>query len=78
MRRPPVGQKAEGFAFHQHSQAHAGAGGDVSYSLLIRQFGASIPPYRLALFLRVRIPEHPAGHSDNIRPPKPEYPATLV
>jgi hypothetical protein len=26
----------------------------------------------------VRIPEHPAGHSDNIRPPKPVYPATLV
>ena len=26
----------------------------------------------------VRIPEYPAGHSDNIRPPKPEYPATLV
>ena len=30
--------------------------------------------YRAAL----RIPEHPAGHSDNIRPPKPVYPATLV
>ena len=28
--------------------------------------------------LEVRIPEYPAGHSDNIRPPKPEYPATLV
>jgi len=28
--------------------------------------------------MRVRIPEHPAGHSDNIRPPKPGYPATLV
>jgi phage regulator Rha-like protein len=27
---------------------------------------------------QVRIPEHPAGHSDNIRPPKPVYPATLV
>jgi len=26
----------------------------------------------------LRIPEYPAGHSDNIRPPKPEYPATLV
>lgn len=26
----------------------------------------------------VRIPEHPAGHSDHIRPPKPGYPATLV
>jgi len=26
----------------------------------------------------VRIPEHPAGHSDNIRPPKPGHPATLV
>jgi len=26
----------------------------------------------------MRIPEHPAGHSDNIRPPKPGYPATLV
>ena len=26
----------------------------------------------------VRIPEHPAGHSDNIRPPKPGYPATHV
>ena len=26
----------------------------------------------------LRIPEHPAGHSDNIRPPKPVYPATLV
>ena len=25
-----------------------------------------------------RIPEHPAGHSDIIRPPKPGYPATLV
>jgi hypothetical protein len=25
----------------------------------------------------VRIPEHPATHSDNIRPPKPEHPATL-
>jgi hypothetical protein len=28
--------------------------------------------------IQVRIPEHPAGHSDNIRPPKPVYPATLV
>ncbi len=28
--------------------------------------------------LSVRIPEYPAGHSDNIRPPKPGYPATLV
>jgi len=27
---------------------------------------------------RVRIPEYPAGHSDNIRPPKPGYLATLV
>jgi hypothetical protein len=26
----------------------------------------------------LRIPEHPAGHSDNIRPPKPGYSATLV
>lgn len=26
----------------------------------------------------VRIPEYPAGHSDNIRPPKPGYLATLV
>ena len=26
----------------------------------------------------LRIPGHPAGHSDNIRPPKPGYPATLV
>ena len=26
----------------------------------------------------LRIPEHPAGHSDNIRPPKPGYPATHV
>ena len=26
----------------------------------------------------VRIPEHPAGHSDSIRPPKPGYLATLV
>ena len=26
----------------------------------------------------VRIPEYPASHSDNIRPPKPGYPATLV
>ena len=26
----------------------------------------------------LRIPEYPAGHSDNIRPPKPGYPATLV
>lgn len=26
----------------------------------------------------LRIPEHPAGHSDNIRPPKPGYLATLV
>jgi len=24
----------------------------------------------------VRIPEHPATHSDNIRPPIPGYPAT--
>ncbi|SFE96808.1 hypothetical protein SAMN04488523_11382 [Sulfitobacter brevis] len=28
--------------------------------------------------LMVRIPVHPAGHSDNIRPPKPVYPAALV
>jgi hypothetical protein len=27
---------------------------------------------------RMRIPGHPAGHSDNIRPPKPVYPAALV
>ena len=27
---------------------------------------------------RVRIPGYPAGHSDDIRPPKPGYPATLV
>lgn len=27
--------------------------------------------------LALRIPEHSAGHSDNIRPPKPEYPATF-
>ncbi len=27
---------------------------------------------------KVRIPEHPAGHSDDIRPPKPGYPATLA
>jgi len=33
---------------------------------------------RSAVGTDVRIPEHPAGHSDNIRPPKPEYPATLV
>ena len=26
----------------------------------------------------VRIPGYPAGHSDDIRPPKPGYPATLV
>jgi transposase-like protein len=26
----------------------------------------------------LRIPVHPAGHSDNIRPPKPVYPAALV
>ena len=26
----------------------------------------------------VRIPGYPAGHSDNIRPPKPGYPATFV
>jgi hypothetical protein len=30
------------------------------------------------LELNLRIPEHPAGHSDNIRPPKPVYLATLV
>ena len=27
---------------------------------------------------RVRIPEYPAPHSDNIRPPKPGYPVTLA
>ncbi|WP_425602849.1 transposase [Hoeflea algicola] len=27
---------------------------------------------------QLRIPEYPAGHSDNIRPPKPGYPATLI
>jgi hypothetical protein len=25
----------------------------------------------------LRIPGYPAGHSDNIRPPKPGYPATF-
>ena len=29
-------------------------------------------------YIRLRIPEHLAGHSDNIRPPIPGYPATLV
>ena len=27
---------------------------------------------------QVRIPGYPAGHSDDIRPPKPGYPGTLV
>jgi hypothetical protein len=26
----------------------------------------------------VRIPDYPAGHSSDIRPPKPGYPATLI
>jgi len=30
------------------------------------------------LLSSLRIPEHPAGHSDNIRPPKLGYPATLA
>ena len=32
----------------------------------------------IAKLKRVRIPGYPAGHSDDIRPPKPGYPATLV
>jgi len=28
------------------------------------------------LATKLRIPEHPATHSDNIRPPIPGYPAT--
>jgi hypothetical protein len=36
-----------------------------------------IPPF-LTWCGRMRIPEHSAGHSDNIRPPKPGYSATLV
>ncbi len=32
----------------------------------------------ITICLTLRIPEYPAGHSDNIRPPKPGYPATLV
>jgi hypothetical protein len=32
----------------------------------------------LSLASHLRIPGHPAGHSDNIRPPKPVYPAALV
>jgi len=40
--------------------------------------GAAIEAGNTLTGLRVRIPEYPAGHSDNIRPPKPEYPATLV
>jgi len=32
-------------------------------------------PYSLA-YSTVRIPEYPATHSDNIRPPVPGYPAT--
>ena len=35
-------------------------------------------PFRSALRPNLRIPEHLAGHSDNIRPPKPGYPATHV
>ena len=34
--------------------------------------------FKACFLLRLRIPEHPAGHSDNIRPPKPGYLATLV
>ena len=30
------------------------------------------------LYDALRIPGYPAGHSDDIRPPKPGYPATLV
>ncbi len=41
-------------------------------------FGALIAVITLAGKILLRIPEHPAGHSDNIRPPKPGYPATLV
>lgn len=26
----------------------------------------------------LRIPDYPAGHSSDIRPPKPGYPATLI
>jgi hypothetical protein len=31
----------------------------------------------LLVVRHVRIPEHPAGHSDNIRRPKPGHPATF-
>ena len=43
----------------------------VAANTLDRQFEVNAPD-------RVRIPEYPAGHSDNIRPPKPGYPATLA
>ncbi|MEL6646050.1 MAG: hypothetical protein AAFQ79_19115, partial [Pseudomonadota bacterium] len=33
-------------------------------------------PAYLLIRTPLRIPEHPAGHSDDIRPPKPGYPAT--
>ena len=32
----------------------------------------------MTLLAQLRIPGYPAGHSDDIRPPKPGYPATLV
>ena len=37
-----------------------------------------MPTWKNAKYGQLRIPGYPAGHSDDIRPPKPGYPATLV
>ncbi|PCJ09737.1 MAG: hypothetical protein COB16_03340 [Rhodobacteraceae bacterium] len=39
----------------------------------------NLPYLKVGRLVRyLRIPEHPTGHSDTIRPPKPGYSATLV